>query len=315
MFSHRHDERSRTPITNLANPKRVTTPSQLASNLPAGSHHHHHHHRHHHHHHHCHIPRLPVVAPVTGLVPLPVAPLRFPTTSVHSKHVLESIQHLPRHHIGSRLYHPSQQHNPALSQAAQLDTLATPEQEPQFEGKENCTVTIRIPRFYLTNTEREKICSRRAVWGVDVYTDDSDPLAAAIHSGWIQGHWGADVDASMLEMKSIKKQSTDGGKPKAVMKATVYTAVPPEPLIPITGKDLHLTLLILPSLQKYASLVRHGIKSRYWNKMYSGMSFMIERIAWIEGGAGNGEERGGEARRRRIKILQSMGSGAPVSFQ
>lgn len=31
------------------------------------------------------------------------------------------------------------------------------------------------------------------------------------------------------------------------------------------------------------------------------MSFQIEKLVWIDGGAGNGEERGGEARRKRMR--------------
>lgn len=31
------------------------------------------------------------------------------------------------------------------------------------------------------------------------------------------------------------------------------------------------------------------------------MSFQIAKLVWIDGGAGNGEERGGEARRKRMR--------------
>ena len=46
------------------------------------------------------------------------------------------------------------------------------------------------------------------------------------------------------------------------------------------------------------------------------MSFKIEKIAWVDEGAARGEERGGEARRKRLKAL--MGSrkiaGPPVKL-
>ena len=212
---------------------------------------------------------------------------------------------------------------PIFSQSSKHGTDSTPKQLPRFEGKENCTITIRIPRFYLKDVEREKICSRRAIWGVDIYTDDSDPLAAAIHSGWIQGKWPAGVGASMLELKndtsvSVKTPSTltdrnKTTKSRAAIAAAaastiknlpselIHTSPPPSPLSPMPGKDLHLTLLILPTLQTYPSLTRHGIKSRPLLRPHSGMSFQISKLVWIDGGAGNGEERGGEARRKRMR--------------
>lgn len=193
--------------------------------------------------------------------------------------------------------------------------MSRPKQLPRFEGKENCTITVRIPRYYLTDAEREKICSRRVVWGIDVYTDDSDPLAAAIHSGWVRGEWEEGIDASMLESEQARKPSMDAEKAKATTTELVHLTRPSEPLKPIPGKDLHLTLLILPTLQSYASHVRHGIKSRAWGATHDGMSFKIEKAAWVDGGAGKGEERGGEARRKRMKTLagwQAMTMGPPV---
>lgn len=201
------------------------------------------------------------------------------------------------------------------SQVSNPGATAKPKLLPRFEGKENCTVTIRIPRYYLTDAEREKICSRRVVWGVDVYTDDSDPLAAAIHSGWIRGEWGKGIDASMLESEQARKPSAEAGKAQAATTELIHVTRPSEPLKPIGGKDLHLTLLILPTLQSYAAHIRHGIKSRAWGSTHDGMSFKIEKAAWVDGGAGKGEERGGEARRKRMKTLagwQAMATGPSV---
>lgn len=317
---HHHEELVGTSGANLTTLKRVSTPSHHVSDgVVAVHHHHHHHHRHHRHHHH--NPKVPVTPPVLAAVPEPVAPLRVPIVKVDSKRILESVQKYTRHHLGSTLYRPSEMQATAFSQLSKQGTDSTPKQLPRFEGKENCTITIRIPRFYLKDAEREKICSRRAIWGVDIYTDDSDPLAAAIHSGWIKGKWPAGVDASMLELKtntSIKKpsSSTDRSKttkPSAAIAAAttsttnnppselIHTSPPPSPLSPMPGKDLHLTLLILPTLQTYPTLTRHGIKSRHLLSPHSGMSFQIDKLVWIDGGAGNGEERGGEARRKRMR--------------
>jgi phenolic acid decarboxylase len=67
-----------------------------------------------------------------------------------------------------------------------------------IEGKENCTLTMKIGKEHLIPASREEITSRRALWGTDVYTDDSDVIAACIHAGWIRGEWSDDVDVSML---------------------------------------------------------------------------------------------------------------------
>ncbi len=74
-------------------------------------------------------------------------------------------------------------------------------------------------------------------------------------------------------------------------------------MTPSAGKDLHITLLVLPQLQNYASTVAYGMKSRLWGGNHDGMSFKIEKIAWIDEGIGKGEERGGEARRKRLRAM------------
>lgn len=181
---------------------------------------------------------------------------------------------------------------------------------PRFRGKANCTFTIRVPRFHLTDTEREEICRRRAIWGVDVYTDDSDPVAAAIHAGWICGEWGEGVDLSMLDPNYANAPKTEPSRRTASAQANLILTNPPSvPMQPVSGKDLHINILILPALQRYTSCTRYGIKSRSWGDSHDGMSFMIEKITWIDEGAGNGEERNGEARRKRMKNM-AAGQGA-----
>lgn len=162
-------------------------------------------------------------------------------------------------------------------------------------------MTIRVPRFYLSKEEREQVCLRRAVWGTDVYSDDTDPLAAAIHAGWLQGDWGDLIDVSMLELNPVNG-TTNASQAE-------YTSVPGSPMLPPAGKDLHLTILILPTLENYASHISHGIRSRAWGGHHDGLSYRIEKIAWVDEKASQGEERGGEARRKRLKMTTGKGSG------
>ncbi|KAL8827779.1 MAG: hypothetical protein Q9170_006874 [Blastenia crenularia] len=238
------------------------------------------------------------------------------------------IHHLPRHHLGSTLYAPVLE--PASVTAAQhhttkLGVSSIPKPLPRFEGKANCLFTVRVPRFYLSDLEREEVTRRRALWGCDVYTDDSDPLAAAIHAGWVQGSWGEDMDVSMLEPFNASSQSI--GKPAVIDLETSETgpaissgstatlaSPPPEPMIPPKNRDLHLTCLVLPPLERYTSKICHGIESRGWGDNHDGMSFRIERIEWVDEGVGKGEERTGEARRKRMRGLLEEGKGYGKGF-
>ena len=165
-------------------------------------------------------------------------------------------------------------------------------------------MTVRIPRFYLSKGEREQVCLRRAVWGTEVYSDDTDPLAAAIHAGWIRGDWGDSIDFSALELTPVNEI--------ADTKQTEVTTLPLSPMLPPAGKDLHLTILILPALQSYASRICHGIKSRPWGNDHDGLSYRIEKMSWVDEKASQGEERTGEARRKRLRMTTGKGTGPPL---
>lgn len=242
--------------------------------------------------------------------------------------LLASVQHLPRRHLGSTLYAPVLESVHVTAEQRTLTELgisSVPKPLPRFDGKENCIFTIRIPRFYLSDAEREEVTRRRALWGYDVYTDDSDPLAAAIHTGWVQGSWRGDIDASMLELGNPTARAA--GKPGVVDldaseppvastpgSTAILTSPPQQPMVPPKGKDLHLTCLVLPPLEAYTSKTCHGIKSRPWGDNHDGMSFRIEEIEWVDEGIGKGEERTGKARRKRIQTLMEERQGIGRGF-
>lgn len=188
-----------------------------------------------------------------------------------------------------------------------LGHQSTPTPMPRYDGRENCTYTVQIPKIYLEAQEREEICRRRALWGTDIYTDDSDVIAAAIHSGWIRGDFGKDIDPSMLEVKKTPKAESKFAKTTSPLQ-DVFTSPPDEPMVPPPGKELHLTLVVLPPLEKYASHVAHGIKSRSWGDTHDGVSFRIEKMQWVDGKRKNSEGRTGEARRKRMRT-QSNATG------
>ncbi|EEA22645.1 conserved hypothetical protein [Talaromyces marneffei ATCC 18224] len=260
-------------------------------------------HHHHHHHHHHHAPRN-ISSTITSAPS--VVPLRDARTLVNIKPLLESVAQLPRHHLGSTLYAPRIGVPSANSsgESQKFGYTSTPVPIPRFEGKENCTFTIRVPRFRIDPSHREEICARRAVWGTGVYTDDSDPVAAAIHSGYIRGEWGEDVDISMLDLE-IKSDYHHAPQPTAESGTT--TAKPLIPPVPPPNKDLHITLLILPRLERYESTLMFGLKSRAWEGNHDGMSFKVERIEWVDEGSTRGEERSGAARRKRLRNMMQTG--------
>ena len=176
-----------------------------------------------------------------------------------------------------------------------------------------------MPRIHLAAASREEITSRRALWGTDVYSDDSDVIAACIHGGWLRGEWPDDVDVSLLgiEIGTTEAEKDEGtvnresnGNPERKEKAGVKSkkdvllAEPPAkgPMLPLPGYDLHVTILVLPALEKYSSTVRFGIKSREWAATHDGLSFMIMNIRWVNG-ASTTEEASGKGRRTRMKLV------------
>lgn len=165
----------------------------------------------------------------------------------------------------------------------------TPQPLPHFEGKENSTFTVIVPRIHLSESSREEITSRKAVWGTDIYTDDSDIIAACIHQGWFRGSWPASVDVSLLDLE------IDAGSNGAVKKSfdindTMTCPPPTGPIVVPANRDCHVTILVLPTLEKYSSTTRFGLRSREWGfkregyqSVHDGLSFMIQSIKWVKG--------------------------------
>lgn len=255
----------------------------------------HHHHAPRHHHHHVTTAKP---SPVTN----PVIPL--PNRTIRSQAVLDAVAHLPRNHLGHEYYR-------SVLKATRRSTLekdergfaSTPAPLPRFEGHENSTFTIKVPRVYLGNVSREEITSRRAVYGTDVYTDDSDVIAACIHQGWFRGAWNKDVDVDLLGLENdTPSNGVVNGKD---YENDVLTEPPTRgPMHVPKKKDLHITVLVLPALEKYSSTTRYGIKSREWGGrhdgykgVHDGLSFMIRSIQWVDGVDSN-EARSGGLRRK-----------------
>ncbi|THX90426.1 Rxt3-domain-containing protein [Aureobasidium pullulans] len=253
----------------------------------------------HHHHHHAHAHQPP---------PMPSA--RKPQTSVSNQELLASISDFQRKHLGSQLYStklslPPRESTP-LDSKYHFKSSVKP--IPRFEGKDNCTFTVRVPRAYLaasgTTDEGdtvagglEEICKTRAVWGSEVYSDDSDPVAAAVHSGWIRGDFG-EFNEDLRELFS--EQGEEASDTPELGK--VVTEKPKVPLRLPPKADLHITLLILPALTSYMASTQNFLRSREWGSDHDGVSYMIHSIEFVEESTSNRfTERSAAAKHQRIK--------------
>jgi hypothetical protein len=127
---------------------------------------------------------------------------------IQSHAVFAMAAQYPRHHIGSMVYSPSVE--PAssglnfisLSSSSYLQPPAhrrTPKPLPVLPDHINCTFTVRVAGRYVTRRSRQELVRRKALWGTEVYTDDSDVVAAAIHMGWLRGAWSDEDERDLVQ--------------------------------------------------------------------------------------------------------------------
>jgi hypothetical protein len=82
--------------------------------------------------------------------------------------------------------------------------------------------------------------------------------------------------------------------------------VPAAPVTPPADMDLQIEILILPQLQEYAGSVEYGISSRQ-SRAHDGLSFIINKIRWVEEGIGSrGQERTAAALKRRLDASATL---------
>ena len=223
-----------------------------------------------------------------------------------SRRLVEDCANKPRKHLGSQLYTTSISLPPASDtyMTTKLKFSSKMHPIPVFPGKENCTYTVRVPRWYLAPgspdapSYLEEICRRRQLWGADVYTDDSDVVAAAVHSGWLKGDFGG-FNADLRDIESEPDELPE-------TTSTILTTRPRRPVTAPPDLDAHITVLLLPPLGEYKSAVQHHVWSREWGGAHDGMSFMIFEVAFVDEGAGSrGVERSGRARKGRLRVEEA----------
>ncbi|CAA9959524.1 Rxt3-domain-containing protein [Pyrenophora teres f. maculata] len=143
-----------------------------------------------------------------------------------------------------------------------------------YAGEENSTLTVRIPRYYFTcgeevnedNHSLEGICRRRQLWGTEIFTDDSDVVTAAVHSGWLKCKFGEFNSDLRKVCDNGPKHSNGAGAPLTLVER------PSKPVKVFNSYGAHITILILPPLESYASINQNHVTSREWKKKHDGMS-------------------------------------------
>ncbi|KAJ3111141.1 hypothetical protein HDU96_005948 [Phlyctochytrium bullatum] len=157
----------------------------------------------------------------------------------------------------------------------------------------------------------------QALWGTDIYTDDSDIVAVIVHSGYYHAVdqppevqleeaqvpdasaaadtgsiSGAGKDESVAADSKVPTE-TDGTGPdttsSAVRVESSERQLPKPPQHPLIAKkdpinprlalhDLSVTLRVLPRLNRYTGSSRNGISSKGWGSSHDGESIRVEKI-------------------------------------
>jgi hypothetical protein len=261
--------------------------------------------------------------------PAPTIPPKTKTV-ISSRAVLDAAAKHPRHHLGDFIYEPGlkpERLHPNTTSGRGFSSNPKPLPWDIIKGKINCTLTVKVPRINLSQVAREEITARGYLWGTDVYSDDSDVVAACIHGGWIKGEWQEEVDVRMLDVDRVpeKRGAKSANNTVDLETEGLHTSPPASGPMPIPeDRDLHVNVLILPKLAKYSSTTRFGITSRefggeYGNRhaVHDGLSYMIQGLRWVANGAQPQARLRGKARRERMRkammeVKGSFGNIAPV---
>ncbi|KAI8092200.1 histone deacetylation protein Rxt3-domain-containing protein [Gilbertella persicaria] len=200
--------------------------------------------------------------PAQQLVPVPTKEVSQskPKLIVKNDQVWKSIEGIEEKSLGFQLYSPH---------------LLL----PNLENCVNGLMEIRVPARFLTfDNVRVK---KRAIWGTDIYTDDSDIVAMAIHSGKYQPEFIEPTvepgDPFALAIAGKQRESIEAAK-KLAMSGKKYVHRH-DHLIP--DHDLKVTVRVLPTLQSYASTIRNKLKSREWGR-HDGMSLFVNKVEKIK---------------------------------
>jgi len=223
------------------------------------------------------------VAAGTSSARYDTAPIFKPKKTVKIGTVISQTLRKPRRHLGTFQY-DADILLPENSKAGndEYELCIKPKLPQSFDDVAdlNCTYTIHISKSWLQERERKLISSTRNLWGTGIYTDDTDPVAAAMHMGWVKPAFN-NVDESLLQ-KIVHDQN-----PKIEISKDLKP--PAQPINISKGKDLKITCVVMPLLERYEETTRFGVRSRAWPEgaettPHDGVSFSILKVEVVETG-------------------------------
>ncbi|RKP26629.1 histone deacetylation protein Rxt3-domain-containing protein [Syncephalis pseudoplumigaleata] len=154
---------------------------------------------------------------------------------------------------------------------------------PPLAGRENGVLVVRIPSAWLTFTN--PAVKQRRIWGTDIYTDDSDVVAALIHTG---KYTPLSPHPLLQQQQQEEEETAREHRRRGIEdKAPCY--------------DLKVTLRVVSRLQRYTGTVRHCIRSRDWTE-HDGGSYMIYKVEQLPLGTAYGRGAGSQ-RSKRIRAF------------
>lgn len=275
-------QRRGTSLATLNGVRNTSTPANVTSN-PQTLHHHH---------------------QLQRQVPSTTQALSFkPRKTIRMTSVMAAAKRLKRRHIGNFRYNPQigSTEGPNTTNA-KFDVSVRPNLLPSFSGTNqvNCTYSVRVPSLWLQKRERRLICKECYLWGSGIYTDDSDVVAAAMHSGFINSVPPESIDEVLLQ-RVISTQNT---------KVEGLVDPPTQPSEPDMSKDAMITLVVLPNLYQYPGSSRFGICSRTWPENaakteHDGVSFAILSVEYITGGF-ESRRMGRTGREKRARLRREL---------
>lgn len=198
------------------------------------------------------------------------------TIQVNSTHVLQYVIEkyglAPKENLGTLVYHPyltgsfeSEKCETRFPDDPYAYSIPRPFLPALSEDCINKLITIQVAYEDLRDsftTVSSPRAQNNEIWGCQIYTDDSEPLLVLKHCGFSI----SDFNGTARTPANLSNQDNVRG------------AVPPDG----APFDLEIDLLVLPQLQQYPSVEKHGVASRSWGvdtpTPHDGLSYGIYAI-------------------------------------
>ena len=218
---------------------------------------------------------------------------------VSSDGVHDVLSKTPRFSIGRHVYDPNTLIDIRSNQVGGVfeiyvpgsylgDNWAVRELLPQRANESEVALTPKVihvkGKTNGLNLNDLNALDERKIWGTDVYTDDSDPVAIAVHLGWL-----FDASDRLYDNKFL----VGAGRPA---KGEQIDDI-------VDEADLILVFRVAPRLVTYHSSMRHRVWSRGWGNQHDGFSLVLEECRLVPKNKFNVIRPNKQLRKARIAML------------